>query len=178
MLAADAPHVASFLGKKITPALAQAIGSCLSTRIKGRCIKHCMGAASVKVCDKFSQVLRIETTANDVSFFKNHRKVEHREGHSTRELAGVKKSICSLIDLRDILLGCNQCYLAFLSSLDHTSAGQRDLQRLSQPRVNVTTQQTVKGFNFFNPVEQGLLQTLQYGEFNIHGWRRVDLTAT
>ena len=31
--------------------------------------------------------------------------------------------------------------------------------------------------NFFNPVEQRLLQTLQHGEFNIHGWRRSDLVA-
>jgi len=73
VLAADAPRVASFLGKKITPVLAQEIGSRLSTRIEGRCIKHSMGAASVKVYDKFSRVLRIETTVNDVSFFKHHR---------------------------------------------------------------------------------------------------------
>lgn len=177
VLAADAPRVASFLGKKITPALAQEIGSRLSTRIEGRCIKHSMGAASVKVYDKFSRVLRIETTVNDVSFFKHHRKVEHRDGHSTRELAGLKKSIYSLIDLREILLGCNQRYLAFLGSLDDTSAGQRDLQRLSQPRVSVNAEQTVKGLNFFNPMEQLLLQTLQHGEFNIHGLRRADLAA-
>ena len=58
--------MAGFLGKKITPTLAQEIGSRLSTRIDGRCIKHCMGAASVKVFDKFSRVLRVETTVNDV----------------------------------------------------------------------------------------------------------------
>ena len=176
ILAADAPRVASFLGKKVTPQLAQEIGSRLSTRIEGRCIKHSMGAASVKVYDKFSRVLRIETTVNDVSYFKHHRKVEHRDGHSTRELAGLKKSIYSLIDLREILLGCNQRYLAFLGSLDDTSAGQRDLQRLSQPRVPAG-EQTVKGLNFFNPMEQRLLQTMQHGEFNIHGWRRADLIA-
>ena len=59
-------------------------------------------------------------------------------------------------------------------ALGDTSTGQRDLQRLSQPRVSVTTQQTVKGLNFFNPVEQRLLQTLQHGEFNIHSWRRSE----
>src|SRR3989338_320849 len=177
VLAADAPRVASFLGKKVTPALAQEIGSRLSTRIEGRCIKHSMGAASVKVYDKFSRLLRIETTVNDVSFFKHHRKVEHRDGHSTRELAGLKKSIYSLIDLREMLSGCNQRYLAFLGSLDDTSAGQRDLQRLSQPRVSINAEQTVKGLNFFNPMEQRLLQTLQRGEFNIHGLRRADLAA-
>jgi len=84
ILAADAPRVASFLGKKITPVLAQEIGSRLSTRIDGCCIKHCMGTVSVKIYDKFSRVQRIETTSNDISFSIHHRKVEHRDGHSTR----------------------------------------------------------------------------------------------
>ncbi len=173
VLAADAPRVASFLGKKITPVLAQEIGSRLSTRIEGRCIKHQMGAASVKVYDKFSRVLRVETTVNDVSFFKHYRKVEHKQGEPSRELAPLKKTIYSLPDLREILLGCNQRYLAFLSSLDDPSAGTRDLQRLSQPRVG--TDPSVKGLNFFNAADQTLLQTLQHGEFNIHGWRRAEL---
>ena len=173
VLAADAPRVAGFLGKKVTPQLAQEIGSRLSTRIEGRCIKHYMGAAGVKVYDKFSRVLRVETTVNDVSFFKHHRKVEHKGQAFTRELAPLKKSIYSLIDLREILLGCNQRYLAFLSNLDDPSAGERDLQRLSQPRVG--SDPSVKGLNFFNAADQSLLRTMQRGEFNIHGWRRADL---
>lgn len=175
VLAADAPRVAGFLGKKVTPQLAQEIGSRLSTRIEGRCIKHHLGAASVKVYDKFSRVLRVETTVNDVSFFKHYRKVEHQDRHTTRELAPLKKSLYSLIELREILLGCNRRYLAFLASLDDPSAGQRDLQRLSQPRVGA--EPSVKGLNFFDAAEQTLLRTLQRGEFNIHGWRRAELLA-
>ena len=175
VLAANAERVSGFLGKKVTPQLAQEIGSRLSTRIEGRCIKHYMGAVGVKVYDKFSRVLRIETTVNDVSFFKHHRKVEHKDGHVTRELAPLKKTIYSLIDLREILLACNQRYLAFLSSLDDPSAGERDLQRLSKPRIgNVPS---VKGLNFFDAAEQTLLRTLQLGKFTIHGWRRADLLA-
>lgn len=56
----------------------------------GRCIKHSMGAASVKVYDKFSRVLRIDATVNDISFFKHHRKVEHRDGHNKSQ-----PSLCS-----------------------------------------------------------------------------------
>lgn len=175
VLAANADRVSGFLGKKVTPQLAQEIGSRLSTRIEGRCIKHYMGAAGVKVYDKFSRVLRVETTVNDLSFFKHHRKVEHKDRHVTRELAPLKKTIYSLIDLREILLGCNQRYLAFLSSLDDPSAGERDLQRLSQPRVGADP--SVKGLNFFDASEQTLLRTLQLGKFNIHGWRRADLLA-
>jgi hypothetical protein len=176
VLAAHAERVSGFLGKKVTPQLAQEIGSRLSARIEGRCIKHYMGAAGVKVYDKFSRVLRVETTVNDVSFFKHHRKVEHQNGSTTRELAPLKKTIYSLIDLADILLGCNQRYLAFLASLDDPSAGERDLERLSRPRVGTIPQ--VKGVNFFDPAEKTLLQTLQRGEFNIHGWRRADLLRT
>jgi DNA-binding MarR family transcriptional regulator len=134
-----------------------------------------MGVASVKVYDKFSRVLRVGTTANDVVFFRHHRKVEHGDGSFTREMAPIKKSIYSLIDLREILLACNQRYLAFLSSLDDPSAGVRDLQRLSHKRIAQSP--SLKALNFFDPSEHKLLRALQSGEFDIHGWRRADLTA-
>src|SRR5258708_18327338 len=78
VLAAHAGKVAGFLGKKLTPQLAQEIGSRLSNRIEGRCIKHHMGVASVKGYDKFSQVLRIETPTNDLSHFTHHPTGEHK----------------------------------------------------------------------------------------------------
>ena len=49
-------------------------------------------------------------------------------GLRTRALAPVKKTIYSLIDLREILLACNRRYLAHLSALDDFSAGVRALQ--------------------------------------------------
>ena len=128
VLSVKAEQVASFLGRQITPLLAQEIGSQFSTRIEGTCIKHRFGKCSIKMYDKCGIVLRIETTTNDVSFFKHHRKVEHRDGPPTRELAPVKKTIYSLIDLREILLGCNRRYLAHLSALDDFSAGVRALE--------------------------------------------------
>jgi len=62
-------QVATFLGKKITPQLAQELGSRFQTRIQGTCIKHRLGQAQVKMYDKVGLVLRIETTVNNVSFF-------------------------------------------------------------------------------------------------------------
>jgi hypothetical protein len=93
------------------------------SRIEGTCIKHRFGKCSIKMYDKHGIVLRIETTTNDVSFFKHHRRVEHRKGPASRELAPVKKSIYSPIDLREIPLGCNRRYIANLSALDDFSAG-------------------------------------------------------
>jgi DNA-binding MarR family transcriptional regulator len=125
--------------------------------------------------DKCGIVLRIETTTNDVSFFKHHRKVEHREGPPTRELAPVKKSIYSLIDLREILHGCNRRYLTHLSALDDFSAGVRALDRLTKPHK--VEEKTVKGINFFEPGDATLLHALQDPRVNIAGIRRADLLA-
>ena len=170
VLSVKAEQVASFLGRQITPLLAQEIGSQFSTRIEGTCIKHRFGKCSIKMYDKHGIVLRIETTANDVSFFKHHRKVEHRKGPPTRTLAPVKKSIYSLIDLREILLGCNRRYLAHLSALDDFSAGVRALGRLTRPRD--VDGRTVKGINFFEPGDSALLHALQNPRVNIAGIRR------
>src|SRR5271156_3556097 len=69
VLSVKAEQIATFLGRQITPQLAQELGSQFSTRIEGTCIKHRFGSASIKMYDKFGCVLRIETTTNDVSFF-------------------------------------------------------------------------------------------------------------
>jgi hypothetical protein len=123
--------------------------------------------------DKFERVLRIETTTNDVSFFKHHRKLEHRREPATRALAPVKKSIYSLIDLREILFACNRRYLLHLSILSDFSAGVRALDRLTRPRK--INDKTVKGINFFDPVDNALLHALQDPRVNIAGVRRADL---
>jgi hypothetical protein len=175
VLSVKAEQIATFLGRHVTPQLAQELGSRFSTRIEGTCIKHRFGDASIKMYDKFGQILRIETTTNDVSFFKHHRRVEHRNGPPTRGLAPVKKTIYSLIDLGEILFGCNRRYLEHLSALDDFSAGVRALDRLTKPRQ--ADDKTVKGINFFDPTDNALLHALQDPRVNIAGIRRADLLA-
>ena len=165
VLSVKAEQIANFLGRRITPQLAQELGSQFSTRIEGTCIKHRFAKSSIKMYDKFGCVLRIETTTNDVSFFKHHRKVEHRDGPPTRAIAPVKKTIYSLIDLREILSACNRRYLAHLSALDDFSAGVRALDRLTKPRS--VEGKTIKGINFFDPVDKALLHAFQNPRVNI-----------
>ena len=173
ILTVKAEHVATFLGHKITPQLAQEIGSHFATRIEGTCVKHRFGKASIKLYDKFGLVLRIETTTNDVSAFKHYRKVEHQQGPASYALAPVKKNIYSLTALAHILLGCNRRDLEYLSSLDDFSAGIRVLDRLTQPRP--VNGRSLRGLNFFSRAEQTLLSALQRPAFNIAGLRRADL---
>jgi len=173
VLSVKAEHVATFLGHKMPPHLVQEVGSQFSTRIEGTCIKHHFGKSTIKMYDKFARVLRLETTTNNVSAFKHHRKVEHRNGPSTRQIAPVKKSIYSLRDLQEILRACNQRYLAYLSALDDFSAGARALDRVTRPRQ--IKGKTVKPLDFFNPMEQQVLRALQDPASTIAGLRRADL---
>jgi hypothetical protein len=71
--------------------------------------------------------------------------VEHRSGPSSRALAPLKKSIYSLIDLREILLGCNRRYLEFLSALEDTSSGELDLARLTEARRGARASERSRG---------------------------------
>src|SRR5262249_52492678 len=175
VLTVKAEHIATFLSHKLPPHVVAEIGSQFSTRIEGTCIKHRYGKCSIKMYDKFGLVLRLETTTNDVSFFKHHRKVEHRDKSSTWELAPVKKYIYSLKTMRDILLACNQRYLAYLSTLDDFSAGIRPLDKITPPRS--AKEKSVKPINFSSSTDKSLVRAPLRPAFNIAGVPRRALVS-
>lgn len=171
--AVKAEHVATFLGRRLDPRYAGEVGNDFSTRIQGTRIRHHMGAAAIKMYDKHGRVLRIETTANDISFFKHHRKVVHRDGTSEFKLAAVRKSIYSLPDLTGLLAAANRRYLEFLSALDAPDVGIKAVERLSEPvREN---DRPYPGFNLFRDDDLDLFQAIVRGEFAISGLRNRDL---
>jgi len=166
-------QVATFLGRKLTGNYEDELGNDFNTRIEGTRIRHHMGPASIKMYDKFKLVLRIETTVNDVSFFKHHRKVEQRDGTTVYKLAPLKKSIYSLGDLRGLLSAANRRYIDFLSALDDTSAGTKLLNKVSETKSE--NGRTYKGFNFFSDGDQRLFEAIVRGEHTIQGLRNTDL---
>ena len=174
--AVKADDVARFLGRKLTAAYQGELGADLKTRDFGARIKHHMGPASIKVYDKFGHILRIETTTNDVSFFKHHRKVRKRDGQIRFQLARVRKTIYSLNpDLRQLLAAANQLYLDFISTLEVPLVGHDALNKIAEPvREN---DRPYPGFNLFFGADQLLFETLARGEFSISGFRNSDLRA-
>lgn len=167
-----AQSVATFLGRKLTSNYPDELGNDFSTRIEGTRIRHHMGHASIKMYDKFGLVLRIETTANNVSFFKHHRKVEQRDGTTVYKLAPLKKSIYSLGDLQELLAAANRRYLDFISAIDDPSAGNRALTKICEPSSE--RGRNYKGFNFFSAHDQLVLEVLLRGEYTIHGFCNKD----
>ena len=168
-----AEHVATFLGKKLDLRYLGEVGNDFNTRIQGTRIRHQMGRVALKMYDKFGHILRIETVVNDVSFFKHHRTVDHRDGSQETKLAPVKKTLYSLPVVAELLRASNRRYLEFLSSLDDDSRGRRHLDRLSCPVRD--DHRSYRGLNFFAPLDRDLLLTIARGEFNLRGFQVRDL---
>jgi hypothetical protein len=161
-------HVATFLGRKLHPNYLGELGNHYHTRIEGTRIKHHMaGKASIKMYDKFGRILRIETTANDVSFFKHYRKVEHRDGTSSLKQAPMKKTIYSLPALMDLSRAANRRYVEFVSSIDDPNAGLKGVQKIAAPAE--TNGRSVRGFNLFHREDHRLFVAISRGEFTISG---------
>ena len=168
-----ANHVATFLGRKLNGNYQDELGNDFNTRIEGTRIRHHMGPASIKMYDKFGLVLRIETTANDVSFFRHYRKVEQRDGTTVYKVAPLKKSIYSLHDLQKLLYAANRRYLEYISAIDDPSQGNKVISKICETKRE--NERPYKGFNFFQSTDQQLFQALLKGEYNIQGFRNSDL---
>lgn len=166
-------QVAMFLGRKLTEGFEDELGNDFHTRIQGTRIKHHMGKAAIKMYDKHGLVLRIETTTNDVSFFKHYRKVVHRDGSESHKFAPFKKSIYSLPELATVLGDANRRYLEFLSVIDDPTNGIKDLDKVSRPVE--ADGRTYRGFNLFHGDDLDLFLAILRGEFNITGFRNADL---
>jgi hypothetical protein len=162
-------QVATFLGRKLQGTYRGEIGNDFHTRIEGTRIKHHMGRVSIKMYDKQGIILRIETTVNDVSFFKHHRKVEHRDGTWEMKEAPLKKSIYSLPVLRELMGAANRRYLEFVSAIEEPTVGIKNLEKISEPASD--GQRTYRGFNLFHGQDLKLFEGMVRGEFNIRGFQ-------
>jgi hypothetical protein len=166
-------HIVRFLGKKLSPLYLGELGSQYHVRIEGTCVKHVMDKTSIKMYDKFAQILRIETTSNDISFFRHYREVIHRDGSRTEKDAAMKKSIYSLTALLPIMQAANRRYLEFISAIEDDKVGKEKLEKITR-KVNVDDR-NYRGFNFFEKEDEKILQIIARGEFNIYGFRAKHL---
>jgi predicted transcriptional regulator len=162
-------NIGTFLGRKLDPRYEGEAGNNYHVRIEGTCIKHTMGQASIKMYDKFSKILRIEITCNDISFFKHYREVEHRDGTKSNQMAALKKNIYSLSFLAEILKAANKRYLDFIAAFDNQEVGRKRLQHITGSRKE--NNRNYKGFNFFSRDDLSILLAILHGEFNINGFR-------
>ena len=166
-------NIATFLGHKLDGRYQGEVGNNYNVRIEGSRVKHTMGSVSIKMYDKFSKILRIETTANDISFFKHYREVVHRDGTTSYEMAALKKNIYSLGFLSDNLKAANKRYLEFISAFNNKEVGRKRLEKVTESKTE--NNRNYKGFNFFSDDDLSVLLSIVRGEFNISGFRNKHL---
>jgi hypothetical protein len=192
-------NIATFPGRKLNTRFEGEMGNRFNIRIgfniriEGTRIKHTMfakqtptvpvryrtrrpetmGPVSLKLYDKFGLILRIETTVNDLTFFKHYREVEHRDGSGETKWASMPKTIYSLPALRELLEAAQRRYLEFLPAIDDRRTGRNKLEKLSQPVEQEGRRYS--GFNLFDADDEKLLCSLVRGEFNISGLQNKTL---
>jgi hypothetical protein len=166
-------NIATFLGRKLHGNYQDEMGNNFNTRIEGTRIRHVMGPASIKMYDKHALALRIETTINDLSFFKHYRPVEHRDGRQSPKMAPMKKGIYSLSALSKLMRAANRRYLQFISDIDDPSVGIKTLSKISKSVTE--NSRPYKGFNMFNSDDLKLFEAICSGEFNISGFQNKNL---
>jgi hypothetical protein len=166
-------NIATFLGHKLDPRYEGEVGNNYNVRIGGSRIKHTMGSVSIKMYDKFRKILRIETTANDISFFKHFREVVHRDGTVSHKMAPLKKNIYSLSFLADNLKASNRRYLEFISAFDNKEVGRKRIEDVTSSKSE--NNRNYKGFNFFSAEDLLVLTAIVRGEFNINGFRNKNM---
>jgi predicted transcriptional regulator len=166
-------NISTFLGRKLSPLYQGEMGNSYNVRMEGSRIKHSMGSVSIKMYDKFAKILRIETTANDISFFKHYREVVHRDGTTSNEMARLKKGIYSLGYLADTLKSVNRRYIEFISAFDSRDVGRKKLESIGRPVTE--NNRKYKGFNFFSEDDMTILLAILRGEFNISGFRNKNI---
>lgn len=173
ILAVKPDDVATFLGRKLHGNYQGEMGNRFNARWLGTRIKHQMGPVTIKMYDKFNIVLRIETTTNDVSFFKQYRQIHHRDGTTSTKWAPMKKTIYSLPALRESLLAANQRYLKFISEVETPEIGVQKLQELTETKEE--NNHRYKGFNLLAEEDTSVFRVLVRGEFSISGFTNKDL---
>jgi hypothetical protein len=165
--------IATFLGRKLNGNYQGEMGNRFNKRWLGTRIKHQMGPVSIKMYDKFSFILRIETTVNDVSFFKHYRQVQQRDGTTISKWAPMKKTIYSLPALHEVLSAANHRYLKLISSVATPEVGLEKLHSLAETKTE--NNHRYKGFNLFSEEDTCLFRTLLQGEFAISGFTNKQL---
>jgi hypothetical protein len=137
------------------------------------CLRHYMGPCGIKMYDKFQWVLRIETYTNDLSFFKHHRRVEHRDGTFSYKTANMRKTIYSLSDLAEQMHACNRRYLDFLSAVDDPTAEIKKVHKIS--RSVKQSGRSHRGFNLFHSDDEAVFRAIARGEAQAFGIRNSTL---
>lgn len=176
------PDVLRFLGKKPTAdgrvhgRFAGEVLSDLGHRVDGMRIKHCVGKNSVKMYDKASGVLRVETTINDPGAFKVYRpKASDPEGGLAWQT--MRSGVADLHRRAEVSQASNERYLECVAAATHAEPLAVVTAKLSRRVKEPGGARKVRGLNLLAADDAALLAVVGRPEFGVSGLRNRDLVA-
>jgi hypothetical protein len=146
-------------------------------RYEGCCIKHWVGKNSLKLYDHLN-VGRIETTINDVEFFKVFR-ASQADPEGTKDWRVMRRTVADLHRRAEVSQGVNERYLASLAAAKETRTVQELIEPICRPakEPGKKTQRKVRALNPWSPEDAALLRAIGDPKWMVEGIRNRDLVA-
>jgi hypothetical protein len=164
----QAEDVMRFLGRKLHPAFQGDVVTDLKRRPEGVRIKHRAKRNWIKMYDKHSQILRVETVINQPREFKVRRRSTF-QGRTRTRWTPMPKNVAFLDRLERISRSANGRYLDALAGVEDPRAARRALDRMAQTARSGNRRH--RGFNPADPDDAKLFAAVLRGEHTIAGFR-------
>lgn len=167
-----AKDILTFLGKSLDGRFkGEQINLC-KKRFPGARVKHWMKGNWIKMYNKNSTVLRIETVINHPYDFHIYRS-GIRKGESIKGWFPMSKCVANLYRYVEVCLSANRKYLNALSCVDDPGPSRKELTELSEAVIR--KQQRLSGFNPVQRSTTALFKEVLNGDYIVQGFRNADI---
>jgi hypothetical protein len=175
------PDVMRFLGRRVPQSGTKVYGkfegevtSSLKERAEGVRIRHTLNSNSLKMYDKWGNLLRIETTMLRPAEFKVYRSPEGQTKQSKRWMK-LRKGVCDMYQRAQVCRAANTRYLEALAGVTGSSSLLEEAAAVCSPVKH--NGKRYRGLNALTQKDHALLLAVSRGEFALSGIRNADLRA-
>jgi hypothetical protein len=146
-------------------------------RYEGCCIKHWVNKNSLKLYDHLN-IGRVETTINDVEFFKVFR-ASQADPDGPLDWRSMRRTVADLYRRAEVSQAVNERYLASMAAVKETRTVQELVEPLCQPakEPGKKAERPVRALNPWSPDDAALLRAISDPKWMVTGLRNRDLVA-
>jgi hypothetical protein len=173
LITLNSGDIMRYLGKRVEPDDRRFTGEVISDikqRPEGLRIKHRLNSNSIKMYDKQSIVLRVETTINNPSDFKVYRRAEG-DPKSKLTWRVLRKGVADFPRRAQVSQSANDRYLEAMASVETEMALGELADPLCRRVPGKSPGQRARALNPLSADDAKLLEAVSRGEFAINGFR-------
>ncbi len=168
-----AQDILTFLGRKLHGNFqGEVLTDTKKDRAPGARIKHRMKDNWLKMYDKFSQILRVETVINDPREFRVRRR-RSRNGTPQMVWCPMNKGVANFHHFERVARAANSRYLEALAVVDDPTPSYQQVARLAERKV--VAQRSYAGFNPASQQDLRLFQAVLHGDHLLRGFYNRDI---